>query len=210
MTALRFGLIWWLSYHAMESLVHHERVLPHLPTMLILYGVPTLAGLFSAWYPVRHTLLRVPIQRPGWFLPIAFALWLIVNCAWLGNWAYHISYTQYNTSRWLQQHLPPHSVLIGAIAPGLSMNNDFMVVHVQDHLCNDHHPVERYSKYPEYIVILDRKWKEAWWTKHYPELVDAKHLFCMPHVMKWYVGIYAVNSKEMRTDKFPAHTGIHK
>ncbi len=123
-------------------------------------------------------------------------LWAVVNGYWLGDWLGHLSYRQKQADAWLQQNLPPNSVLLGAIAPGLCLNNHFVAVNMMEDLCNDNHPVERFASAPRYIVLLDvNQWKEKWWVKHYPELVRPEHrLHLFPHVLRhdFYVGIYPV------------------
>lgn len=191
MAVLRASVMWFLGYHVMEALVHHEKVLPHLPTMLLLYGIPSLLSILGwvAPLPVSDWFGRLDPMRLAKF---GFIVWFLFNGYWLGAWVTHIGFTQYHASRWLASHLPPNSVLIGDIAPGMCMDNDFRCVHVQDGLCNYHFPVERFAGNPRFIVILDGRWKERWWVDNYPHLVDAAHLYKMLHVMKWKVGIYRV------------------
>ena len=108
-------------------------------------------------------------------------LWLVINSFWLGDWATHLTFRQKEADRWLETNLPKGSVLLGAIAPGLSMNNGFQVVTMIEFLCNDNRPVEKFAPAPRYILMLDNGgWKEKWWVKHYPTIVQDKnriHLF---------------------------------
>ncbi len=138
--------------------------------------------------PARHGI-------EVWVPLLGLGLWALVNGLWLGNWLGHLTFKQKQADAWLQDHLPKGSVLIGAVAPGLCLNNHFKVVNVIEDLCNDDHPVERFAPAPRYIVILDGKWKERWWVRHYPELVKPErrmHLFL--HLLRhdFYVGVYPV------------------
>jgi hypothetical protein len=101
--------------------------------------------------------------------------WAVVNGGWTVDWLANLSYRQRDADRWLESNLPPGSVLIGAVAPGLCLNNRFVAVSVIERLCNDHLPVERFAPAPRYVLILDGRWRERWWRAHYPAIVAPAH-----------------------------------
>ena len=80
------------------------------------------------------------------------------------------------------------------MAPGLSLDNSFRAIHVQPGLANDDKPVERFAGSPRYIVILDGRWKERYWLQNYPELVAPERRIKLARVLRWDIGIYAVDN----------------
>lgn len=133
-------------------------------------------------------------------VPLAVSLlccWALVNCAWLVDWSEHLTYRQHDASLWLGSHLPPGSVLLGDVAPGLCLDNSFVAVNVIPGLCNFRRPVERFAPTPRFVAILDGEWKESWWVKRYPRLVvQERRLHYFPHMLRRFlgVGIYPVGS----------------
>jgi 4-amino-4-deoxy-L-arabinose transferase-like glycosyltransferase len=177
----------FLAFHATLALVHYGGVIPPAPTAILLYGIPVAVGVAAG---------MMPQPRVSWGSGIGWALvglWAAWNAAWLVDWARHINYSQQDTSRWLAANLPSNSVLIGDVAPGLSLDNPFRAIHVQPGLVNDKDPVGRYAGSPRYVVILDGRWKERYWLDRYPELVDPARRIKLAHVLRWDVGIYAVD-----------------
>lgn len=123
-------------------------------------------------------------------------LWGSINLGWTADWLTHLTYRQKAADRWLAENLPENSVLLGAVAPGLCLNNRFRVVNLIEKLCNDDHPVERFAPSPRYIVMIDnRNWTERWWVTHYPEIVRPEnrvHIF--PGLLRSFflVSVYRV------------------
>jgi hypothetical protein len=184
----------FVAFHAMLALVHYDSVLPQPMTNLVLYGLPVLvfAVVVGRWSLVVG---RLSVAGRG-LIAVPLALWLICNAFWLTDWARHINYSQIEMSRWLGDNLPPDSVLIGDVSPGLSMNNKFMAIHVQPGLANDKQPVEQFTGRPRYIVVLDERWKEQYWMHNYPELITENHRVKSARVLRWDIGVYAVEQKE--------------
>src|SRR5581483_7081546 len=207
---LRCGLGGYLAYHLWLALLPHTRFLDILlfcgvmgVTVLLLYYAPRWMGRGKkeegGGQPnVQRLLPNASSWDEGRGKRAAVALlavWAIVNLYWTGDWLRHLSYHQRDADRWLAAHLPANSVLLGAIAPGLCLNNRFVVVNVMKGLCNDRKPVERFAPAPRYILILDVPWEEKWWVQHYPELVAPErrlHLF-KPILRRGFsVGVFAV------------------
>jgi 4-amino-4-deoxy-L-arabinose transferase-like glycosyltransferase len=123
------------------------------------------------------------------------AIWFGWNGLWLMDWARHLTYRQRDTCTWLVKHLPPDSVVFGAVAPGLTIDSGFVAVNVIEDLCNDRAPLTHYVDRPRYILILDDRWKERWWTRHYPDLVAPNHRVAAFHgVLRSFftIGLYPV------------------
>ena len=105
----------------------------------------------------------------------------------------HRTYDQRSISRELAARLPTGSVLIGDVAPGLCLYNSFQAVSVIPGLCNDQDTLERFRGTPRYIVILDGKDKERWWTTHYPrEVAEDRRIELYRGVERYTVGVYSV------------------
>lgn len=185
----------FLAFHAALALVHYGGVLPPGPTAALLYGIPALVGVGAAvWRPEGC---------PRWAVPALLAAWALVNGLWLLDWGRRIDYSQQRLSRWLAASLPPGSVLIGDVAPGVSLDNPFKAIHVQPGLVNDVEPVEKFAGAPRFIVILDGRWKERYWLDHYPELVAPARRVELAHVLRWDVGVYAADAA---TGRIPVTT----
>jgi 4-amino-4-deoxy-L-arabinose transferase-like glycosyltransferase len=140
------------------------------------------------------------------------SLWLGINTFWLGDWIVHLTYRQAAADLWLAQHLPADSVVLGAVAPGLCLNNHLHAWNVIQHLCNDDHPVERLGETPAYIVYIDEaNWKEMWWTVNYPALVAKdRRLHAFNQLLRpfFVVGVYPANAAALsRYKEIPARPG---
>lgn len=142
-------------------------------------------------------------QRARWIsnvsqkaVPCVFlGVWAIINLGWTSNWITHLTYRQREADAWLGSHLPANSVLIGAVSPGLCLNNKLRAVSVIADLCNDHRPVESFAPAPRYILILDDRWRERWWDMHYPALVDKRRrVMVFDRILRsnFRVGVYPV------------------
>ncbi len=170
----RAGGAFLLFLGCLALLEHFER-----PNILALTLVAALSVLLSFLVP---TILKHQGGSKIESRRLALALtmgWAIVNAGWLGNWLTHLTYTQRDADRWLARNLPTDSILFGAFAPGLCLNNHFQVVSVIDKLCNYKHPIEGHPAAHRYVLILDdvkpwTRWKEPWWVKTYPEIVSAR------------------------------------
>ena len=181
---VRAVLMAYLCYHTMDAIIHYGGTLPFYLSVIIICFTPLIAGTIAyriRWIAIKKSLIITLL-----------GLWAIVNFGWLARWGLNLQYTQYDMSRWLANNLTQNSVLIGDLAPGLSLDNAFEVMHVQKGLCNDVQPVERYAGRPRYILILDGRWKEEWWIKHYPRLVSPRKRIKLVRVLKWDVGVYSV------------------
>lgn len=188
---VRALLAWFLAYHAVQSVVHHGGGPGHSIAWTLLYGVPTAAAALCA-APGAATVARAP--RVAGRVPVFFVLaWVLVNAVWLADWARHIRTTQIDLSHWLTRSLPAGSVLLGDVAPGVSMDSPFVAVNVIPGLCNGVRPVERFAGRPRFVVILDGRWKEVYWTRRYPELVRPDRRILLRRVLRWDVGVYAVD-----------------
>jgi 4-amino-4-deoxy-L-arabinose transferase-like glycosyltransferase len=163
------------------------------PSRYYVLFYPALAALaavgLTEWTVVAADSARL------WFA--ALGIWAVINMGWYGDWLAHLTYRQRDADRWLAQHLPANSVLLGAWAPGLCLNNRLQAWNIMKDLCNDDHPVERAGDAPAYILILDNgNWNEAWWTQHYPELVAAdRRIHAFKRMLRPYfvIGLYPAN-----------------
>ena len=189
-------------------------VVDYAPSRYYVMFYPALAGLAAVTLndalDVRSRRARCLLRQS--LIPLAL-VWVGLNSYWYADWLGHITYRQRDADAWLAAHLPANSVLLGAVAPGLCLNNRFECVVMIENLCNDHAPVERFAPAPRYIVILDtdsdverslrrpsqrlwaNRWKEKWWVKRYPAIVQHdKRLYAFPHLIRRYftVGVYAV------------------
>lgn len=191
--ALIVGLF---GFHFAQTALHHLGLRGAvLPAM---FGVGCLIG---AWW----WLPRAKAGRPGkeWrrtailkALPAAaLVAWGVVNLYWTGDWMLHLTYRQRDADRWLAENLPPNSVLIGAVTPGLSLNNRFVCVNVIEKLCNDDHPLEKFAPAPRYVLILDDRWREVWWQRHYPEVIaPERRIHAFRGLLRpfFVIGVYKV------------------
>ncbi len=120
-------------------------------------------------------------------------LWAAINALWLGDWLRNLDYTQRDAGRWLTAHLPPDAVLLGDVAPGLSVDTPFVSVPVIPGLCNDARPVERFPNKTRAIIILDGARREAWWDRNYPALVRPEdRAASFPDAVGFPVGVYVL------------------
>ncbi len=148
--------------------------------------------------------IPVKFEKPKKLYYILLSIWFILNGCWTFDWLYHLSYRQIQADHWLEANLPANSVLFGAVAPGLCMDNHFQAVSVIAKLCNDDHPVERAQHVPRYIIILDdnrfnSRWKEQWWVKNYPSVMQQKNrIHSFTGLMRPFftIGIYPVPNNE--------------
>lgn len=182
--AARGILAGFLAFHAILSLVHYGGA-----AAALLYGVPVAIGVAAAAWPVRAR----PIRRV-WAAAVVLVVWAVVNCAWLADWGRHIDYSQRDMSVWLGQHLPTGSAVIGDVAPGICMDNRFRAIHVQPGLANYVDPLERFRGAPRYVAILDGRWKERYWLDKYPDVVAPNRRIHLARILRWEVGIYAVDA----------------
>ncbi|MGC8669513.1 MAG: ArnT family glycosyltransferase [Chthonomonadales bacterium] len=184
----RATVAWFLAYHAIEAVLHRGGVLPPDATYAILYTGPTLIALAAgAWGRVRSNPSSTAHHL---ILASALGLWALANVWWYADWLENLEYTQYRFNRWLVGNLPPDSVLLGDVAPGVTMDTHFMAVDVQEGLCNDRNPVERWAAHPTYILLLDWVWKEPYWIKRYPALVAPKRRMRHVRILRWWIGMY--------------------
>ncbi len=84
--------------------------------------------------------------------------------------------------------------MVGDVAPGLCLDNGLVAVNVIPGLCNGERPLEHFVGHPRYVAILDADKKERYWVQTYPQTVAGSHLLKQERVLKWIVGIYAVDS----------------
>lgn len=181
----------FVAFHAALSVVHYGGVLPAALTAVMLYSLPAALGMAAAaWSPPRVINARTAAQTAAALI----GAWAFVNGAWLADWARHIDYSQRDMSQWLAANLPANAVLIGDVAPGVSLDNAFRAIHVQPGLVNFIEPVERYVGSPRFVVILDGRWKERYWLDNYPELVTPMRRIKLAHINRWDVGVYAVDA----------------
>lgn len=181
-------LAWVLAYHALEAVLHRGGILPPADTYAVLYAVPTAGAAAAAACRCRLAALKPSAHLL--LVAATMVIWAGVNAWWYSDWLTHLEYTQYRFNRWLAGNLPPNSVLLGDVAPGLSMDTRFMAIDVQEGLCNDHNPVERWARYPTYILLLDWVWKEPYWIKRYPELVAPRRRMRHVRILRWWIGMY--------------------
>jgi 4-amino-4-deoxy-L-arabinose transferase-like glycosyltransferase len=182
----RAAVIWLISYHAIQSVLHRGGVLPPAETLILLYGVPTLLALGAGCSIPR-------LRAAAWACPLGLALWTATNGYWLADWVRHIDYSQMQLSRRLHEVLPEGSVMLGDVAPGMAWANRHLAINVIPGLCNDRKPVERFAGRPRYIVILDGRWKERWWMQNYPDLVRPERRVLSQRALRWLIGVYAVD-----------------
>ena len=178
----------FLAYHLGEAFLHHQSRVSDLClyafTGAVLLTLAILPLNMSQWRNQRKVGADATVN-------VCLLLWGLVATGWFGDWLLHLEYTQRDADQWLATHLPPNSVLIGDVAPGLCLNNRFRCINVIPGLCNDNQPVEKFATTPCYIVVLDGKFKEPWWRKNYPDLVAPKNLLRLfPRIIRLPVGVY--------------------
>lgn len=188
------AIIGLLGFHYAQSAWHH------LGGQGVLWPTAIGVGCLFAFAVVRAFQKESSEQSTRalrWerLAPAALLLWSLFDLYWTGDWLLHLTYRQRDADRWLAQHLPADSVLIGAVAPGLALDNRFVCVNVIEKLCNDQQPVEKYAPAPRYILILDDQWKEWWWRRTYPDLVaPEKRIHAFRGLLRPYfvIGLYRV------------------
>jgi hypothetical protein len=186
------------AFHVSQTALHHAGV----PGVV---GPGILAGLTAvvSWSMLPRS--RIDAERPtiARLIPVAaLGLWGAVNLFWSADWLLHLTYKQRDADRWLADNLPANSVLIGAVAPGLCLNNRFVTVNVIGKLCNDQEPVEKYAPAPRYVLILDDQWREPYWMVHYPDLIaPARRMHAFRGMLRPYfvIGLYPVPPGAERT-----------
>lgn len=188
--AVRAALCWIAGYHVALSFVHHGGVVDASLTALCLYAIPTAIALAGAARPAGW--MSAEVGRPL-FASVAL-LWVSTNGYWVADWARSMAYTQRDACRAIARLMPDGGVLIGDVAPGVTLDNRLAAVNVIPELCNDGAVVERFSGRPRAIAILDGRWKERWWTDHYPGLVSAPRAALRMRVLRWDVGVYLVDA----------------
>ena len=174
------------AFHLTEGFLHRQ-----IATHEVAVYMLTAAVMIALWiWPQRRQESHLPRCLA---VGVVLLLWAAVNLYWTGDWLAHLSYAQRDADRWLAANLPPNSILIGDLAPGLCLDNRFQTINVIPGLCNDRSPVERFAPEPRYIIILDGKWKERWWLQHYPQYVAQTHrIHLFPRLLHWPVGVYAL------------------
>jgi len=126
------------------------------------------------------------------------SLWAVVNILWLADWIRHMTYRQRAADHWLALNMPRNSVLLGDVSLGLCLNNRLRTINVIPHLCNDDRPVERLGTATGYIVLIDDKWREPWWDRHYPKLLTPeRRIHTFQEILRPFfnVGLYLANDR---------------
>ena len=201
---------WLLIFIVFVSVVNYA------PSRYYVLFYPALAGLAACTGDTLLTAIEQHRQQIKWqsalkgTAALLCVAWIGLNVYWYADWLRHLTYRQQEADQWLAAHLPTNSVLLGAVAPGLCLNNHFRCVSMIQNLCNDKSPVERFSPAPRYILLLDHNdlsgdgWREWWWSVHYPELITpANRLHTFPGLLRPFftVGIYAVPLGLSRTER---------
>lgn len=199
---IRASCVGFLTYHAVQIGLDHYGARTAKWAGLFLYGLPAAFSILALRFSLPDVLAKLlEIKRTALRFQVAgvLALWFLFNTFWLGGWLIGLDHTQYRMSRWLALNLPPGSVLIGDVAPGVGLDNNFITVPVQPGLCNYVLPVEtmgaRYVNASRY-VIMDDRWKERYWVVRYPELVTTERRIKLESVLRWQVGVYAVDFEQ--------------
>ncbi|HLK58806.1 MAG TPA: glycosyltransferase family 39 protein [Chthonomonadaceae bacterium] len=182
---MRAALGGFVVYHLLTTAFHPVRAA----------GV---GGIWALALGAGAALWRIPLPTGRGVKvagAVALTLWGLINGGWTLDWLTHLTYTQRDADRYLAQRLPPNSVLLGDVAPGLCLNNRFRCVNVIPGLCNDERPIEQFSPAPCYIIILDGRFKEYYWRKNYPQyVVPSRRAALLPRIIRYDVGVYRVNT----------------
>ncbi len=174
-----------VGYHSAEAVIHHRYE-------WILFVAAVVAGLVASPLNV-HKVRSATVGAPRFAMCVVIGLWMVINTCWCLDWVRSLSYVRRNADRWLTANLPTGSVLIGDVAPGLSMDGNFQSVSVIPGLCNFDRPIEKYADHPEYIVILDERFQEPYWRSKYPlSLAKGNRIKLYPSIVKFPVGIYMI------------------
>lgn len=184
-------------YHAMVSTADRVGYLPDASSMMGWLGGAIAILVFANVTRRTSLLIRLESIPARNLIGLCGVAWLLVNVGWTGDWLTHLTYRQRTASRYLARTVPEHSVLFGALAPGLCLDNRLQVVPIIEDLCNDNAPLNRYHHVPKYVVMLDdNEWREQWWLRHYSDrLKPKKRIAAFPHMLRqrFIVGVYAVN-----------------
>lgn len=178
---------------------HIELIRPEvMPPLFIGVVIAIYIGMLLQTEKQRNRMLiqRWDAREKSEIWIACLSLWAIVNVYWTGDWLQHISYRQRNIDRELTAILPPNSVLLGDVAPALSINGRFKTINVINGLCNYSDPIENFNP-PRYICTLDSVWHNSWWMEHYPALVTPEHRFrVFKRVLRtnFVITIYSVDS----------------
>lgn len=194
----RFWFIITLIFCALVNYAPSRYFVLFYPPMLLL-ALSTL----SQWGKTKDAANNFWSRR----IILTLAVFVVVNVGWLADWCLHLTYRQQEADHWLAVNLPANSVLFGAVAPGLCLNNGFRVVNVMEGFCNDQHPLERFPEAPRYILMLDRSahnsiWRERWWDRHYPGLVaPERRIHAFPRLLRAFfvVGVYDASPRNVNS-----------
>ena len=191
------GFWFWTLYLLYLTITYMD--VPGVPSRYFVLFYPAMAGLaayFLTAEPGAFPWSRKMTQTATVGLLTA---WALLNVYWLTDWLSHLTYRQREADRWLANHLPEGTVLFGAFAPGLCMNNRFRVVNMIEGLCNDRQPVEKFASAPRAVIILDNGgWTEKWWVEHYPDIIQPQnriHRFVGVLRPFFTLGVYRVPEK---------------
>ncbi len=199
---VRGTLVWLLSFHLIETVVHRHGVLPGNQTLIMLFVLPFVPAFMATNWRGR-TAESEPKRSVGFNLrtvqmaAAAFAcLWVVINGAWLTDWARGIDFQQRDASRWLAQNLPADSVLVGDPAPGLCLDNAMMAVPVFPGLANYKKPIERLKGRPRYITfVVDSPLRFRYWRQKYAKQLTDDHLVAELPAVRWNIAVYEVDPK---------------
>lgn len=184
---LRAAFAAFFAFHLVESILHRGGLLSAEATWAVLLGTALCAAVVAwRW---RGEASSGKLRRARVVLG---ACWVVGNGYWIADWLRTLNHSQQRASRWLADALPPGSVILGDVAPGLCMENRHLPVNVIPGLCNGDRPVERFAGRPRFIAILDGRWKEKYWLENYSDLVREGRALARLGVMRWDIGIYPV------------------
>ena len=182
-------------YHTGLAFTHHRELFADV-VLFSLVGVAFVVVFIRLRRRVTEAGPR--IGSGGSARTVLLTLWLTIQAGWTADWLTHLRYAQRDTDRWLAANLPADTVLLGDIAPGVSLNNRFITVPVLWGLCNDVEPVERFAGRPRAVIILDGRWKEPLWIRHYPNLTRPERRIASAFIVNWEIGVYRVEGGSPR------------
>ncbi len=191
-TAVGMAIVaWFLGYHALESVLHRGGLLSPSATLWVLYTAPTLLSAALFRWPIRIPDRRLSPARYRLMVVVPILIgWTGINAGWLADWWVHREYTLSESSIWLSRNLPPGSVLMGDVAPGLGMDTPFVTANVMKGFANDARPVESFAPRPRYVLTIDGEWKTPYWNERYPDMVDPSRRIRHWRVLRWMIGLY--------------------